>query len=391
MVKVTMWALALCVLVSSVFADSIFDKHGLGREPLPAAGMTRALGGANLATNDVNSACILAPFAAVYAKEITITGGFANVSTRSTYLDGEERTIVTMFPSLSVVVPLKGGSILTGLFEEKLGKLSLTASDTAYSIYPFTIEQTRETSIHSVPLLVATKIGKRLVVTGGFIFSFFDSRHTTSTDFASGELNDTQDTYDMSADGRAFAIGLLTDFDLITLALFYRDAVDLDGSMECQNRYAGIYSVRDFTLASHKSLAVGIRTNPLRWLELDASYYLSPWSKATLDAETITSGALERWAAGIRYTGTHLWRASKYPLLAGYYRQPMDWPHQADRCYEQVFSLGTVVPIGQDRASLALSIEIGTRDGGDLSLEEHFVGFSLSISAKEAWRREIKR
>lgn len=390
MKKIPLCILTLCILATEASADSVFDRKGLGREPIPAIGITRAVAGANVATNDASSASILAPFAAVYASKLTVTGGFAHVTTRSTYPEGQEQTIVTIFPALSVVVPLKAGSILTGFFEEKLGKLALTASDTAYSVYPFTIKQTRETSIHSVPLFAVTKIGK-FVASGGFIFSFFDSRQTTKTDFASDELDDSEDTFDMSADGKSFGAGLLADLDFIALALFYRTATDLRGSMECQNRYSGIYSTKDFTLSSQNSIAAGLRANLAKWFELQASYYLSPWSQAKLDTVRITSGPLERWAIGIRYMGSYLWNASKYPLLAGYYRQPLDWPGLSHRGKEEVFSIGTVIPIGEDRASLALSVEMGKRNSEDHALKENFVGFSLSITAKEVWRHEVKR
>ncbi len=379
------------LLASEAAADSIFDSHGLGRDLIPATGSTRALGGATLATEDKTSSSLLSPFAAAYADRIIVTGGFAHISTNSTYLNGQEQTITTTFPSLSIVIPFKGVSILTGLFEEKLANLKLTATDTTYSHEIYTVKQTRQSSIHSVPILLSAKLGKGLVVSGGPIFSFFDIRTETSTDFASGDLKDTQDIYDMSADGSTLGIGLLAASDRFRFAIFLRTGANLEGEMECENRYAGIYSTRHFKLSSSKSISMGLKGKPVPWLAVEVDYHQSPWSEARLDTLPITASALERWAVGITYTGPHLGIASRYPLLAGYYRQPVDWHDPGDRIYEQTFSIGTIVPIGKDRASLSLSIEVGRREDSDASLKEKFVGFSCSISAKEVWRREVKR
>jgi len=389
--RIILAILAACFVTNTCVGDSIFDTQGVGRDIIPAAGMVAPLGGAALPLQDEASASLLSPFAAAYADRITITGGFTHTSTKSTYSGGTEHTITTMFPSLSIVIPFKGVSLLTGLFEEKLGRVELTATDTAHAQYVYTVEQTRKSSIHSVPILVSAKLGRRLVISGGFIFSFFDTRYETSTEFAGGELKDTEDIFDMSADGKSFGIGLLADLDRLNLGFFYRAGADLSGDLQAENRYAGIYSTRNVEISSEESWNVGMSGKLLPWLGFVASYYQSPWTDLRLDSTPLTASSIERWSLGIRYEGNHFWKASRYPLLVGYYRQPLDWPRKGNRIYQQAFSLGTVIPIGEERGLLTLSVEIGSRKDGNTSLKENYVGFSCSISAKEVWRREVRR
>ena len=79
-------------------------------------------------------------------------------------------------------------------------------------------------------------------------------------------------------------------------------------------------------------------------------------------------------------------------MLAGYYRQPLDWQDPSiGEIVEEVFSVGTSIPIAQERAAVSLAFEVGRREADRNSdLRETIYGVSLSVSAIEAWRREVK-
>jgi hypothetical protein len=242
-------------------------------------------------------------------------------------------------------------------------------------------------------VLASKVLNRRLTVSAGLIVSFFDTRETTTTDFRDEARTDPEDVHDLYATGRAFAGGALVDLDLVRLAGFYRSAVDLDGTLESRNQYAGLYSSDDVALESEQAFALGVLVRPTRYLTLEADYHESPWDEIRLDRRQITDKSVARWAVGVRYHGDWLWKASKYPLIAGYYWQPINWESPATgQITEEVLSIGTSIPIGQGRAAVSLSLEAGRRMAENTGeIDETMYGFSLSVSAAEAWRRAIRR
>jgi hypothetical protein len=387
------WVLLVVALGCGASGDSVFDAEGTGRDLIPATGNTRALGGAVLAGEDPMASSILSPFASALAGRITIGAGFSHTGTNSTYLGEEKRTITTMFPSVTVVIPFRGVSFLTGLYQEKGGRLTLVDNAKPYGLELFDVTYRKETSIHSVPLIVTKAVLPRLTLSAGMIWSFFDTRETTITDFRSADRTDAEDVHDLFASGQSFAAGFLVDLDLVRVAALYRSKSDLDGTLESHNRYGGLYSSQDTGLDSDHAFNVGILVEPVRSLQVEADYQESPWDKLSLGDRRITDKSVARWAVGIRYRGERPWKASKYPILAGYYRQPLDWEDPTTgEIIEEFFSVGTSIPVGEDRAALSISFEVGTRRAdrtGDI--EETIYGFSLSVAAGEAWRRAIRR
>jgi hypothetical protein len=95
---------------------------------------------------------------------------------------------------------------------------------------------------------------------------------------------------------------------------------------------------------------------------------------------------------GAEYRGELLWDAADYPVLVGYYRQPLDWDNPlTGEIVERVFSLGTSIPLAEGRAVVSLALEFGQREAEDLNdLNERFYGLSVCVSAIEAWRREVR-
>jgi hypothetical protein len=398
-------ALTAVLLPQALSADSIFDTFGFGRDMLPAAGPTRSLAGAVVASDDPLVASILSPCAAASAKYLTITGGFVHATTITENIGDEKKTTVgSVFPSIGVVVPLGRLRLLSGLYVEKHGGVTLAEVDTLTSagttgagiIYDASYK--REVSIHSVPIYVSTDIARRLVLSTGIVLSFCNLREENVMDFRDDDFEDTDDVVDAYAFGENFAGAFSLDLGRLRVGGLFRTGADLDGDLERINAPVGLWSTEDITISSRGAMRLGIQARPAPWISVEVDYDRNPWSRLELDGETLTDKLVERWALGVQYRGDFLWRADKYPLSLGYYRQPVDWQDAevagvvTGEITEQVFSLGISGSLGQDRGAAALGFEVGTREsdaGSDLS--ERFYALSLSISATEPWRREVRR
>jgi hypothetical protein len=283
------------------------------------------------------------------------------------------------------------------MFEEREGRVTL--ADTASipgSIYDASYK--RETSIHSVPIMVSAPVNRWLFLSAGLVFSFCDMREETVIDFRSTEYEDTDDVMDTFATGESFIGAFVLDLGRLRLGGQFRTGPDMSGSLERRNFPIGLWSTEDISLSSKEAFKVGLACEPVPWMTMEGDYDSSPWSGIRLGGKALNNDKIERWSLGIQYHGDYIWQASKYPLSLGYHREPLDWQSglrdkiNTGKITEEVFSLGTSIPMGQDRAALGLALEFGTRKAearGDL--DEKIYGISLSISAIEAWRREIKR
>jgi hypothetical protein len=389
----------LLMITAGAAADSVFDAQGAGRDVVPVIGHTRALGGAVVASTDPSSASIINPFGAAYTDKITVSAGFAHTGTTTNNLIQRQRTVTTLFPSIAVTVPLRRISILTGLFVEKAGRVNLTET-VGYLDTVFDVDFSRETSIQSVPVMFSGSLASKVIVSAGILLSFLDTREKTIRDFRATKYSDSEDVYDLSATGESFAGGLLVDLNRFRIAGTLRTATDLDGTLESENRYAGIWSSRNVKISSEASYSLGLFMRPIDAVAAEIDYVRSPWCGLHMDGRAITTETVNRWSFGFQYRGRRIWNADKYPLIVGYYRQPLDWgpdstmagPVTPGKIIEQMFSIGTSIPIGDDRGLISFSLEYGNRQtdyGSDL--EEDIFGFALSISAMEAWRREIRR
>jgi hypothetical protein len=397
--EVLICAVVVFSVAGNAHGDSIFDTGAIGRDILPAAGATRAMGGAVAAARDPLSVSIISPFGSAVTDRITITGGFSHTTTKSNALGEKKRMITTLFPSIGVTVPIRGVSFFTGLFVEKAGRLSLAETDTIYDIEIYDAEYRKESSIYSVPVVVSRQLHPRLVASAGMVISFFDGRERTTIDFRDDTRSDTDDVYDMYGMGQSFFAGLLLDLNRIRIGGVLRTEAELDGKIEGENRFSGIYSSEDITLTAPSAFCLGVWTEPVDDVIVEVDYHQSPWSEAKLDGRRIASRSVERWAVGIRYSGKMFWNASRYPFLAGYYRQPLDTegPFGWDAAFtgeitEQIFSVGTSIPVAGERGAVTLAIEAGQRKvENEPSVSETVYGFSLSVSAMEAWRKAIRR
>jgi hypothetical protein len=400
---VALVALVALVAATSAFADSIFDLKGWGRDMVPVVGPTRSLAGAVVASTDPFSASILSPCAAARADRLIVTGGFVNVSTRTTNLAETKTTVGAAFPSVAVVVPFKRFSVLSGLYVEKLGSVSLASVGTlsgtgtsADSLYDFSYR--REVSANSVPIFLAKDFGGRLVASGGVLVSFCDLREENLTNFRSDTYTDTKDVVDAYALGTSFAGALLADLGRLRLGALFRTGADLGGHVDRLNKSIGIWSNQDLTVRTQEAFRLGVAAQPAPWVSIEVDYDRNPWSRLELNNRALTDKMVQRWAAGLRYTGDRLWSASRYPLYLGYYRQPADWEGSTPNgtlvgeITEQVFSIGLSIPVANEAAVVTVGFETGTRasDARD-DLEEKTYGVSMSISAAEKWRKEIKR
>jgi hypothetical protein len=402
MMSILRYAIAVplvAVLAAGAVGDSIFDQRGLGTDVIPTVGDSKVLAGAVIAARDPLSCSILSPFGAALADKITLGTGFSHMGTKSRSAGEEKRTVTTLFPSATLTVPVNRFALMTGLFVEKQGRLSLTRTDIAYSDEIYDIDYRVESSIHSVPVFASVPLftsgatRPMLIVSGGILFSFLDIRERTVTDFASNDFYDADDVHDTYATGKSFAGGVLVDLGRVRLAALFRTGTDLDATLESESKYAGIWHTEDLTISSDQAFSGGLWVGPTRYLSLEADYYASPWDHLEFAGTPVTARDVERWSVGVKYRGDHLWRGRKYPLMAGYYRQPLAWESDLiGEITEEFWSLGTSIPIGGDRASITVSVEAGRREAKDTDeVHETIYGFSLSISALEAWHREIRR
>jgi len=387
-------ALLVAAMTSGIaLADSIFDFRGTGQDVVPVTGSSRCLGGAVAATDDPLSVAVMNPYASALTDKVIFTIGFVHGGAQTRNFDEEKNTAASVFPTISATVPIKGISFMTGIFLERAGRLTMADSGLAYVDEVYDAEYKKEVSAQAVPFYVSTEIMDRLVLSGGLIYSAFDGKWTTDIDYRSDELSDAEDAIDLSASGISFAGGMMVDLDRVRLAGLYRGRADLDGNLDRDNLYGGLWSSKEVRVTSEPSFKVGVWTRPVDPLVLEVDYDRSPWSMMEIDGTPISDKRSERWSAGLEYRGDQLWEASRVPLCFGYFRQPIDWnsPLTGEIIHE-VFSLGTHIRMGDDRAGLSATIEYGRKYARETSdLDERTIGFTLSLSAIEAWRKEVRR
>lgn len=397
--------LMMILLPQALSADSLFDTFGLGRDVLPVAGPTRSLAGAVAASDDPLVASILSPCASASVKYLTITGGFVHATTTSENIGDEKKiTVGSIFPSLGVVVPIGRFRLLSGIYVEKQGGITLAEVDTLRSAGTTgsgiicDASYKREVSIHSVPIYVSAEIRRRLVLSTGVLLSFCNLREENQIDFRDDDFVDTDDVVDAYAFGENLAAAFSLDLGRLRVGGIFRTGADLDGNLQRSNTPMGIWSTKDITVSSRGAMRLGVQARPVPWISVEVDYDQNPWSRVELNGETLTDKLIERWALGVQYRGDFLWRADRYPLSLGYYRQPVDWQDAevagvvTGEITEQAVSLGISAPLGQDRGAVALGFEAGTRRGDAGSdLSERFYSLSLSISATEPWRRELRQ
>jgi hypothetical protein len=392
LVRILLSAALIVIAATGAAADSVFDQAGAGKDVIPAIGILRPSAGAAVASNDPASATIISPFGAALAERIVVSGGYVHSNTSSKSMGEEKSTITSLFPSVAVTIPVKGVSFLTGIFIEKEGRITLSETGT-YQETPYTETLRREVSAHSVPAYVTASVADRVILSGGLIFSFLNVRERTEVSYGSDAYSDTRDVADISVMGTGFAGGALVDLGMIRLAGQFRTKTDMDGTLDRENRTAGIWHSRGLTVSSVESYGAGIAFEPTDAFLAEFDYYKSPWSELQLDGALITNRKVERLSVAVHYRGDHFWRASRFPLIAGYYAQPLDWETpQTGKMTERFFCIGTSIPVVRDRARVSVSIETGRREAENATdLEETIYRFSLAVSASEVWRREIEK
>jgi hypothetical protein len=403
-----MAAAAICVIVlvawaSVGLADTVLDTQGLGEDQIPAQGPTRALAGAVAANPDPLAASIVNPCASSRVRALTLAAGFVHSRTSTDNLGTTVRTVGSSFPTVAAMIPLSRLTLLAGLYVEKQGRAGFAQTDTlpaaegAEGGTIYDADFVRETSVYSVPLFLSTELSHRLMLAGGIIFSFLHLREETTMDFRSSDFKDTDDVADTQTMGEGFGAAFLLDLGKFSAGGLYRNATDLDGSIERTNTTLGLWSSKDVSIASHEAFRVGLRVRPVPAFSFEADYDRTPWSRLRLDGRALSDRLIERWSIGAQYRGEYLWRASKYPLSIGFYRQPGDWKGGVEGLVdvgditERVYSVGLSIPLAQQRAALDVAFEVGSRESAARSdLKDTFFNVSVSIAAIEPWTRQMK-
>ncbi len=400
----------LAVLTSVAAADTLYDLTTFGNDVIPSVGIGHLLGGACIANTDVAAAHITSPAVSAFADKVVVTVGVVHNVTNSSYTqqalaslgtayqyedgEGEARSLTsatTLFPSATVIIPLHVVNLFSGYFVEKIGRATLAAEGTAYADTTFHGRYEKESSVFSVPLFLSAAYKRRLALSGGLIFSYLDSREKRSVDFVSEAHEDITDVVDMYAAGTSWALGALLDYDFIRVGASFRTGSNMSGHEELSNEVADIWKSGDIDIAAPGCFKVGasIVTKPLT---IEVDYETSQWSRLKLGDGYLSVNDIYRYSLGVSYTGTGLWNAAEYPLLLGYYRQPLDQrTEEAPESTEDGYLAGTTIAIAQGRAKVAVGLEYITRKtAGMPELHEEAFGFYLSIAVQEAWRRPMK-
>lgn len=408
---IALYIAMLAALAALAAADSVYDLNTLGRDVIPSTGIGHLMGGASIANIDAASSYITSPAASALTDKVVVTVGVVHHSTRSSYTeqalaalgstyeyelagdDPKELTSATTeFPVISVIIPLRVVNIFTGYFVEKMGRAQLAADGIAYGNTPFKALYSKESSVFSVPLFVSAEYKKRLAVSGGVMFSYLDSREKREVDFVSDSYSDITDVVDMYATGTSWAFSALFDYDYVRVGGSFRTKSNMSGSEEYSTELSKIWKSRDVDITAPGCFKVGasIVTRPFT---VEVDYETSPWSKLKLGGNYISVNQISRYSMGVAYTGRRFWNAQKYPIMLGYYRQPLDRrTEDAAETIENGFLAGTALDIADGRATVVLGLEYITREtGGVPELREEVFGLYISVSVQEAWHRAIKR
>jgi len=411
MKRIALYIALLAALATAVAADSVYDLNTLGKDVIPSTGIGHLMAGASIANTDVASSYITSPAVSALADKVVVAVGVVHHSNSSSYTERSLAALgstyeyegagtdpkslssaTTEFPVVSVIIPIKVVNLFSGYFVEKMGRAQLAAEGIAYGNAPFSGLYTKESSVFSIPLFVSAEYKRRLAVSGGIMFSYLDSREKREIEFVSDSYSDLIDVVDMYATGTSWAFGALLDYDYVRVGGSFRTGSNMSGSEELSTDETGVWKSRDVDIAAPGCFKVGasIVTRPFT-VEFD--YETSPWSKLKMDDDYISVNKIYRYSMGIAYTGRNIWNAEKYPLMLGFYRQPLDQrTEDAAETMENGFLAGTTLDIANGRAAVILGLEYITRKtDGVPELHEEAFGFYISVAVQEAWRRGIKR
>jgi len=411
MKRIALYIALLAALAPAVAADSVYDLNTLGKDVIPSTGIGHLMAGASIANTDIASSYITSPAVSALADKVVVTVGVVHHNLSTSYTEQSLAALgatyqyegagsdpkslssaTTEFPVVSVIIPFKVVNLFSGYFVEKMGRAQLAADGIAYGNTPFKALYTKESSVFSVPLFVSAEYKRTLALSGGVMFSYLDSREKREIDFVSDSYSDVTDVVDMYAMGTSWAFGALLDFDYVRVGGSFRTGSDMSGSEELSTDESGVWKSRDVDIAAPGCFKVGasVVTRPIT-VEFD--YETSPWSKLKLGEDYISVNKTYRYSMGIAYTGRTIWNAEKYPLMLGYYRQPLDQrTEDAAETIEDGFLAGTSLDIADGRAAVILGLEYITRKtDGVPELHEEAFGFYISIAVQETWRRAIRR
>ena len=386
------FTIMLLIMASHAPADTVYDLDRLGIDLLPSTGIARPLAGATIANPNVAASHITSPAASALTDKVVVTFGAVHHNTNSMYLGQSGSSATTTFPAVSIIVHLRVLNLFTGYFVEKQGRANLEADGTAHENILFDALYTKESSVFSVPIFVSGAYRQKIAVSGGVIFSYLDSRETRSIDFRPDEYEDITDAADMYATGTSWALGALLDLDYLRVGGSFRTSSSMSGREELSTEVSEIWKSRDVDIAAPGCFKVGaaLVTRPIT-VEFD--YETSPWAKLELDGGYISVNEIDRYALGISYTGRALWDGTRYPLMFGYYQQPLDQPDmESGETTETGYLVGTSIDIADGRANVVFDLEYVKRDtDGRPDLHEEAFGFYISVGVQEAWRRALKR
>jgi hypothetical protein len=392
MKQATAYFALLLGLVSAVCADSLYDLEIFGRDVVPSTGISRTLGGATAANPDAAAAYITSPAASAFADQVILQAAIVQSNASSTYDDQQKSSATSIFPAVSVIIPLRVVNLFSGYFVERLGRAGREEDGIAYGNAPFNAAYTKESSVFSVPIFLSAAYRKRLAVSGGVVFSYLDSRETREIDFTPTEYTDTDDAVDSYANGTSWALGALFDYDYVRVGGSIRTSCEMSGREEYRNDIAELWRSDDLSAAAPGSYKVGIAlvTKPV---EVEFDYETSPWSKLKLNDKRLSINEINRSSLGIIYKGRSIWNGARFPLMLGFYSQPLDRPSESDpETTERGYLAGTSLDIAKGRATVVFGLEYITRDSaGASNRHEEVFGFHLSVSVQEAWRRAMRR
>ena len=396
---------------SGARADSVFALNGFGERQIAVDARSAALGGAGIALGDGRSLSAINP-ATARSEELTFMGLAVAPELLRTSFEDETMTRVGFDLPLvraSFRLPI-GATLSLGLH----GETSFNAPPMQTFVSQVEDADTLDyfRTLHSDGGITAASVGLaqdlgRLTLGLRFDYLFGSAQEVWTVDFdtdtlffdSSGRviaIRDQVDFIDTQLSGAQVSIGAcFRPLSALTLGAYATVVPEASGEEVLEGVTSGARVINPRTYNLPSRFGAGLAWRPSSRLLWVSDFEMTPWSNFRVDGKADPAlRDVYRFAGGAEWFlgGADSVFETHFPIRVGYSESPQpyrlgagDGPWQD--ISERRFTLGTGLPLAENRGWLDVSFQLITRSGAGIDEQDLMLG--VSVTAFERWARKL--